>query len=292
LIFLLKDMVRIAALRRSRRHAPSPRRSRSPSDEEESEGADAGAKQVDDSSSAKPTNIEDKFEKAMDMLMKLTSEVAALKKGVSKKKATVERSSGSRSRSSAAGSGSRSGKSGDDAVDVDDEDDAVLRSLPEQMRELQKYCASTQCPVYEGGAGDAVEFFGRLHFAFASFNLTEMLQPPHQRATELPEAVRVGRNAMAMLLLKAAYVRFPDKLVIDLEPERAVPPFPSSARAWYVFGYLSQTSSIMSPAEGTAALRGFVNLTQGNGVHSFFSFPSRLQCVSADFDGCSRRGYS
>jgi hypothetical protein len=71
-------------------------------------------------------------------------------------------------------------------------------------------------------------------------------------------------NAMMMQLIQAAFVRFPERLPVDIAPERSMDPWsPPVNRAWWVWSHLSDTRAVLSAHDGHHAAQRFMQLKQG-----------------------------
>ena len=148
----------------------------------------------------------------------------------------------------------------------------MIHALPERWIKVQKYCTSAQMPMYTGAPDDAVSFAGRLHNAIRMHGLAQALLPPTQRSVVVPEQVRLEENVMLHELLRAAYVRCPERFPLDEHPELSIDGSPRIARAWWLYEHLSKTSAILSAQDGHEALQRFTALKQGAGIHSLSVF--------------------
>ncbi len=84
---------------------------------------------------------------------------------------------------------------------------------------------------------------------------------------------------MVMLIIQAVFVRFPERLPIDLEPERQIDIHsPPISRAWWVWSHLSATRAVLSAHDGHAAAARFMSLKQSpTAIHSLSKFIAEIQ---------------
>ena len=154
----------------------------------------------------------------------------------------------------------------------------LVDALPQKMRDVLKWCASAHGVVYTGLPVDAVVFKSRFNAVCRSFGLAHVLQHPSSRPTVVPEVVRLEENAMMMQLIQAAFVRFPERLPVDVSPERSMDAWsPPTHRAWWVWSHLSDTRAVMSSHDGHAAAARFMTLRQGQSIHSLAKFIAEIQ---------------
>ena len=73
-------------------------------------------------------------------------------------------------------------------------------------------------------------------------------------------------------LLRAAFVRCPERFPLDDNPEPSIDGSPRIPRAWWLYDHLSRTSAILSAQDGHEALQRFTALNQGPGIHSLSVF--------------------
>jgi hypothetical protein len=89
-----------------------------------------------------------------------------------------------------------------------------------RLQNLPKWCAFAQGVLYTGLAMDAVVFKGRFKAVCRSFGLSHVLTHPSSRPLVVSETVRLEENSMCILLIQAAFINFPERLPVDMEPER------------------------------------------------------------------------
>ena len=155
---------------------------------------------------------------------------------------------------------------------------ALVAALPLRLQNLLKWCASTHGVLYTGLAKDAVVFKGRFNAVCRSFGLSHVLSHPSTRPLVVSEAVRLEENSMCMLLIQAAFINFPERLPVDMEPERPLDAWSSPvARAWYTWRYLGDSRAVLSAKDGYNAWGKFTSLRQGNEVQSLARFLAEFQ---------------
>ena len=157
----------------------------------------------------------------------------------------------------------------------------MVAALPQRMRDVLKWCASPHGVVYTGQAADAVVFKSRFNAVCRSFGLSHVLMHPASRppqAVVIPEVVRLEENSMAVLLIQAAFVRFPERLPVDTEPERPLDAWsPPNPRGWWLWSHLSDTRAVLSAQDGHVSAAKFMSLKQGAGIHSLSQFIAKIQ---------------
>ena len=84
---------------------------------------------------------------------------------------------------------------------------------------------------------------------------------------------------MVMLIIQSAFVRFAERLPVDLEPERALDTWSAPVpRAWWAWSHLSETRAVLSAHDGHAAAAKFMNLRQhATNIHSLAKFIAEIQ---------------
>ena len=111
-----------------------------------------------------------------------------------------------------------------------------------------------------------------------SFGLSHVLSHPSTRSLVVSEAVRLEENSMCMLLIQAAFIHFPERLPVDMEPERPLDAWSSPvARAWWIWRYLGDSRAVLSAKDGYNAWGAFTRLKQGNEVQSLARFMAEFQ---------------
>ena len=118
-------------------------------------------------------------------------------------------------------------------------DAKLVKSLPNRMRRVLKFCDSTQLPVYAGHSTDRNVFLQQIYSACVSFGLSDALRPPAHRLHSVPELVRLSENEMLYCIFAEVFRHFPGLIPLDLEPERYGDRSDPVPRAWWCWRYLS-----------------------------------------------------